>query len=159
MRINAHIGSKVLGCTRARWHSLLASSGMLPTSVEPAKGGARYCWDLSQLFSVYVMQYLFRIHRINAGAVEGLVRTIAALGDEQLDAAIRGGRSWLMAVGKVVAPELFFRENVEGAAADLKDGLDRIGATVVAIDVGPLWTELQNRVRAAREVDHAHTTD
>ena len=151
MRINALTGSSLIGLSKGRWHRLMAGHGLLPTGVEHVQGGPRYIWDEGQVFAMYVAQFLLRSHRVPATSVAGLINWITSIPDEQLDATIRSGRCWIMGVSQAIAPELFFKDNVESAAARLADGLKAVRAVALVINAGPLWIDLQSAIRAARE--------
>lgn len=155
MRIKAKVIAKVIrragggrGVSVAYAHETMSRHGMEGRDIRHP-GGRYYDWQECQLFGVFLSQFLWRKYRTDPQCMAALLGNLIALGDEQLDAVISGGRSWIMSVGNQCAPDLFHESNVTEASEALKAGLAQIGAQVVGIDVAHMWEDLKALVRAA----------
>lgn len=142
MDISAEVAARLLGVTAGT-----ARQGLRTMGAPRSEGrGGRNFWGARHLLALMVSSALVR-KRVSISAAEDCGRAIGAFrNDEEAEAAIGHGRRFAVIVGANCYPGLLFAQNVAEMQSEKGKALEALGLEIVALDVGPLWSDLMARL-------------
>lgn len=150
MRITTARGAEVCGVSTITFQRVMKSAGVRPVGKIRSQGLGHQLWGVRHVYAAFVLGALTRLNADRTSALQ-LVRGLDRLSDEQLEAAIDHGRHYVMLAGRLVAPDLFFAENITEATDARAAALRSMGLDITAVDVRPLWDDMRAKLANASE--------
>lgn len=156
MHIDTADVARVFRFTVRHAHSVLGALGCRPIH-RSGKGGVRFVWSGRDVLGALTCAALVR-RGVSVPEAEAVGRVIVTLpSDEQLEAVLDSGRSWVMCIGDSPMPELLFIENVRRVARERAETLTAHGLSLTALDVAPLYAALRDTLTAQKQVPDVAT--
>lgn len=149
MLVETHVAAAVCRVSGGYYGRLMRALGYKPDLIN-GRGGKRF-WGARHILALLVVPGLERLGVDPSNALDVANRIAKGFhSDEMAEAAFAAGRSWLMIVGRVCAPELFTEATIKNTARDQEKALAELGIVVGRLNVAELWEQVRSAAAEAK---------
>lgn len=106
-----------------------------------ARKGKRSLWGRRHVLAVMLIPVMHR-QKVSSESAVALARRIVSGSDEQLEAALLEGRSWVVMAGANAMPELLPFGAIEHISRERADALAQLGLALTGVDLAELWSDI-----------------